>query len=70
VKPMPAIDNLFKRLAELLPAGQVRRLEALYRSDKAADERASRQRTKARQAAQRLARAQRDEAEASEEKSE
>jgi hypothetical protein len=64
---MTAIDNLFKRLAELLPAGQVRRLEALYRSDKAADERASRQRTKARQAAMRLARAQRDEAEASEE---
>jgi hypothetical protein len=64
---MPAIDNHFARLAELLPAKEVKRLEALYKQDKAADERASRQRTKARQAAQRLARAQRDEAEASEE---
>jgi hypothetical protein len=64
---MPAIDNLFKRLAELLPAAEVRRLEALYKSDKAADERASRQRTKARQAAQRLARAQRQKPEAEEE---
>jgi hypothetical protein len=64
---MTAIDNLFKRLAELLPANEVRRLEALYRRDAADDVKASRQRTKARQAAQRLARAERQEAEASEE---
>jgi hypothetical protein len=56
---MPAIDNLFKRLAELLPAAEVRRIETLYKRDKAADEKASRQRTRARQAQQRLARAER-----------
>jgi hypothetical protein len=54
---MPAIHELFKRLAELLPAAEVRRLEAQYRRDKAADERASRQRKRARLAQLKLARA-------------
>jgi hypothetical protein len=56
---MAAIHNLFKRLRALLSDTIVARLEDEYRKDKAADEKASRQRTKARQAAQRLARAQR-----------
>jgi hypothetical protein len=58
---MTAIHNLFARLHELLPAKEVARLETLYKRDKAAEEKASRQRTKARQAAQRLARAERQE---------
>jgi hypothetical protein len=52
---MNALDTLFARLRDLLPAETVAELRAAYRRDAAADGAASRQRTKERQERQRAA---------------
>lgn len=58
---MNAIQKHFARLRELLPANDVTRLEKQYKTDAAADSRASRQRQRLRQAQQRLARSNQEE---------
>lgn len=53
---MNAIQKHFRRLRTLLGKTEVDRLEKQYKADAAQDSRASRQRTRLRQAQQRMAR--------------